>query len=167
MNEYDALMTKLNAYFPRGATHLEHAPQRIASFERDQRLVLPSAYRSFVARWGVSGFRNYVVFPIAGHPPFGEEGTMGVFLGFTDGAGYDVVQDYREYSGVLPRGVLPVASDPGGNFICLSLGKSSYGQVLFWDHRWSPDASDGPLWSIAEDWLAFLRLLRSGAEATQ
>ena len=35
----------------------------------------------------------------------------------------------------IPVGYVPIAYDPFGNFICISLLKSNYGEIWFWDHE--------------------------------
>ncbi len=35
----------------------------------------------------------------------------------------------------LPKQIVPIAHDPGGNLICISCGKKDYGCIYFWDHE--------------------------------
>ena len=35
----------------------------------------------------------------------------------------------------LPKGVIPIATDPFGNAICLAAGRKNRGKVYFWEHE--------------------------------
>jgi hypothetical protein len=68
----------------------------------------------------------------------------------------------------VPAGVLPIATDPLGNFICLDARDGHDGPVLFWDHEYEGDPPDeANLYEIAPDLPAFLdSLSASPAPAT-
>ena len=35
----------------------------------------------------------------------------------------------------VPTDLVPIARDPGGNLICISIGKDDLGAIYFWDHE--------------------------------
>ena len=48
----------------------------------------------------------------------------------------EILYKHRILSGRLPDKVIPVASDPGGNFICLDYRDAEHSpRVVFWDHE--------------------------------
>jgi hypothetical protein len=47
----------------------------------------------------------------------------------------DLLWSYRTFSERIPPQFLAVASDPGGNQICLAVSGQHYGKVFFWDHE--------------------------------
>jgi hypothetical protein len=49
-----------------------------------------------------------------------------------------IAQTYADY---LPDDLLPVASDPFGNMICLAVSGSNLGRVYFWDHEGEAERS--------------------------
>ena len=65
---------------------------------------------------------------------------------------------YDSYKGRIPFGLLPIATDSGGNLICISLRREDVGAVYFWDHE-SEDSQD-KLLLVANSFAEFLRLLR-------
>jgi cell wall assembly regulator SMI1 len=71
----------------------------------------------------------------------------------------------------LAAGVLPIAEDPGGNVICLSLRGDEYGSVYFWDHELGAHEGDLPspqgLTVVAESFEAFVSGLRLADEVEE
>ncbi len=61
----------------------------------------------------------------------------------------------------LPEGLVPVASDSGGNVFCISLRKQDYGFVLYadLDAVFGDLAAGTPLYRVAANFLAFLESL--------
>ena len=59
--------------------------------------------------------------------------------------------------GTLSKKILPIADDPGGNVICLSLDKKDYGTVYFANHEYE-DIETGYLFmsKIASNFTEFL-----------
>jgi hypothetical protein len=62
----------------------------------------------------------------------------------------------------LPGGIIPIAVDPGGNFICLELVEPYRGDVYYWDS--SPDhgltEEDDTMFLLAESFEGFLGKLQ-------
>ena len=50
----------------------------------------------------------------------------------------NLVKRIKMYQGRIPEGIIPIASDPGGNLFCLAL-KQNRGSVYFWDHEREED----------------------------
>jgi len=101
-----------------------------------------------------------VLFQVSGEPPFGNEAILDVLFGLLPGNGYDIADNVRWFEGELPADLLPVAQDPGGNPVCLSIRGPRPGH--FWDHngaRFGRD-NDESVSPVADGWGAFLGILR-------
>jgi hypothetical protein len=71
------------------------------------------------------------------------------FLGIQDGS-YSLYEDlltYKEREKRVPDNLIPIADDPGGNLICLSVSGSDCGKVYFWDHDLESDYGEEPDYS--------------------
>jgi hypothetical protein len=78
------------------------------------------------------------------------------FLGIGPAPDGDIVETL-ELVGDIPKGVLPIAIDPFGNFVCLDGRDGRDGPVLFWDHEEELDPpNDSNLYEIAPNLQAFL-----------
>jgi hypothetical protein len=42
---------------------------------------------------------------------------------------------YEIFLGRMPKHIIPIAYDPGGNQVCISIGKQDHGFIYFWDHE--------------------------------
>ena len=91
---------------------------------------------------------------------------MGVFFGAKPGDIYDLGRNARVYSDRLPSDVIPVASDPGGNELCIAVAGSHVGRVFFYDRVvetipgvTKEDPWDG-LWPVSDSWDDFISSLR-------
>jgi hypothetical protein len=64
-------------------------------------------------------------------------GSSGVSDFYAIGTGdfFDLDAARDRFLDVLPRDVLAIASDPGGNQICLGLNADLAGRIFFWDHE--------------------------------
>jgi cell wall assembly regulator SMI1 len=71
----------------------------------------------------------------------------------------DLRKSYRilRENGEVPVGILPIADDPGGNLICLSVSDKNYGEVFFCDHELEdPDTGYLVMSVIAESFSKFI-----------
>ncbi len=72
----------------------------------------------------------------------------------------NLLQVRKTYEGRIPRRFLAVATDPGGNQICLALRGPDAGSVYFWDHELEGDGGAVPdernMTLIAHSFDAFL-----------
>jgi hypothetical protein len=49
---------------------------------------------------------------------------------------YELYDSYESFFDRMPKELIPIACDPGGNQICLGVVKGEhYGKVYFWDHE--------------------------------
>lgn len=84
------------------------------------------------------------------------------FFGF--GSHYDISEELETYAGRLPGRFFPVATDSGGNLICISVAGDDCAKVYFWDHDQEagrgedPDAVDN-ITLIADGFDEFLNSL--------
>jgi SMI1 / KNR4 family (SUKH-1) len=116
---------------------------KIAKAESRLGLSIPPAYRRFLMTHN------------GGHPdpsdfkmttPRGREVvSVRTFLGIdmpeeTFGLDY-VIETFKDR---LPRGLFPVARDPGGNIIALATEGENAGKVYFWDHEGEADEGEPP-----------------------
>ena len=56
-------------------------------------------------------------------------------LTFNTSENNSILAVYRDNVERLPQGVIPFATDPGGNYICFDYRKSSNPEVVFWNHE--------------------------------
>lgn len=57
--------------------------------------------------------------------------------------GIDLVQKHKVFRRRMPAGLLPIASDPGGNQICLVCTGERAGQVVFWERAFEANTDEG------------------------
>ena len=50
---------------------------------------------------------------------------------------YNLLAKFQYYQDQkrIPTNMLPIADDPFGNIICMSLSRDDYGSIYFWDHE--------------------------------
>lgn len=122
------------------------APERLAAFEKSLGTKLPDPYRVHLQAHNggyVDGAREIY--------------ELHHVHGIHDGPEWARFPDSQAiYGGVIPRHLLPIADDPGGNLICLVLSGSNRGAVCFWDHESAGDP-DESITELAPDFDAFLR----------
>lgn len=127
-------MTKINTNLEKQAGISE---QELANFEREYGIKLPQQYRQFLLDYN-GGRPEHCDFNFKGST----NGSQ--LLGFFGiGSRIDVRKELRTYNGRLPAAWFPVASDAGGNLICICLSGPNYGKVFFWDHEMESDETQG------------------------
>jgi cell wall assembly regulator SMI1 len=114
---------------------------RIREFERQLGITLPHDYRNFLVAHN-GGRPDPSGFSMTGDP-LNPSGTIHWFFGIHNGQNYNLSQKYSVYQGRIPSNFLPIAGDPGGNLLCLSISGEDVGNVYFWDHE--DEASEGEL----------------------
>ena len=105
----------------------------IEEFERERRLALPSSYKEFLLVTN-GGVPKAPAFPIKGMPN-NPIGVIQVFFGI--GVRWpttELAYAYDLYAGGFPQGIVPIAGDGSGNYICLDQ-RNDGSRVTFWDHR--------------------------------
>ena len=138
------------------------APSAIAAFERSRAITLPASYRAFLQATN-GGVPKLSVFPVQGRPRAPLDNVQS-FLGIgvpgipTDELAYA----YDLYIGGFPFGIVPIANQDEGNYVCLDL-RGGNEKVVFWDksHFWSTgEWREKDLYAVADSFDEFLALLR-------
>jgi ankyrin repeat protein len=140
--------------------------ETLAEFERKHGFLLPTTYRAFLLQHNggtpqPSSYcrkRNKKPLEVCRH-----------FFGLQSGRSNAEMEDALEtYLGEdetrIPRRLLPIAEDPFGNLICLSLRGEGTGKVYFWHHEEelnqkrtkTGDVNDAAISLIADSFDAFL-----------
>src|SRR5260221_2493440 len=92
----------------------------LVSFEKSFNIKLPQNYREFLLRHN-GGRPEPSVFKIKEYPSNDNIGVVDTFLGISEKS-EDSLQNYiKAYSNRLPKNIIPIAYDPGGNLICISI----------------------------------------------
>lgn len=125
--------------------------------------VLPSSYREFILKHN-GGEPKEKFFFYKNDPSDGS--LIDFFFGFVPDKHQNILLYLRNYSERIPPNMLPIASDPGGNLVCLSLKGPDRGKVYFWDHEMEADTDQGEvpdysnLTLIADSFDDFIKNLR-------
>lgn len=96
---------------------------------------LPDQYERFFRSYGGQAPDGYVYFGFSTSHLVKKKGVVDIFFGMIPGDPYDILWNFRTYRGRIPYEFLPIASDPGGNLICISLQGEYVGSIYFWDHN--------------------------------
>ena len=133
----------------------------ISAFENKNNIKLPDLYRQFLKQTN-GGRPDRDKYPIVGlaNNPFGGIQT---FFGFNKLCDVDnLSNNYDFYSDKIPHGVLLIAGNGGGDYVCLDL-RSGKERVVFWDNRhfWGTgEWREIDLYRIADNFAEFTRALR-------
>lgn len=94
---------------------------------------LPIPYRQFLLshNGGKPKPDRFIIHHKAGN----EYGHIDRFLCNMKGDILDLVTWIKRYKNRIPSDLIPIAVDPGGNLICLSIMGKDAGKVYFWDHE--------------------------------
>jgi hypothetical protein len=89
-----------------------------------------------------------------------QSSSVSTFLGVEPAADGDLV-GVVERVGDIPPGILPIASDEFGIFVCIDTRDDRDGPVLFWDHEegFDDEVDFSNLYEIAPDLQTFLDAL--------
>lgn len=132
----------------------------IAALERRIGSPLPPAYRAFLGR--VNGGS------VTGEWEFQGKYMLQELYGVRRDREYSLVRRLDQARGYpIPEETIPIASDVGGNLICLAVSGSRTGSVWYWDHEEGGERLSD-LSRIAPSFAAFLRgLKRTGPEKNE
>jgi SMI1 / KNR4 family (SUKH-1) len=134
---------------------------QIREFERTRQIALPAAYRNFLKATD-GGVPDRRTFPIAGMKdnPFGG---IQCFFGLNSPTEVNtLVWNYDLYAGGFPRGIVPIAGNGGGDYVCLDL-RDGQDRVVFWNfrHYWGTGQwRDTDLYHVANTFDEFLASLK-------
>jgi cell wall assembly regulator SMI1 len=115
----------------------------LTAVERQLGITLPSDYRRFLLTHN-GGHPEPDTFPLSSFTE-GDFGVLNRFLGIREGEYDDLVNYYTKvFRDRVPRNLLPIANDPGGNLICLSVSGPDRGKVYWWFHEEEADEGEPP-----------------------
>ena len=136
----------------------------ITSFEMTLPYTLPLEYKTFLQRYNGGNLESCYIFHIKGPA---KVSVLFYFIGFKDDFSEDTIElkdmryQLRNLEGRIPKFLLPIALDAGGDPICLSLIDSC---IYFWDHEFEPDEEEQPslqnVFWVANNLTGFLDNLR-------
>lgn len=137
-------------------------PERVAAFEDRIGHALPDDYRRFLLTDN-GGQPERPVFAV---PPDHWD-VLRYLPGLHDGPYYHNLEyplrTYRD-EGRMPPELIPIGSDPFGNWICLGVAGEPRGRVYFWEHEAEADEDEPPTWDnlrrLADSFTEFVAGLR-------
>ena len=161
----EKLLATLGIHYVRGLKLLA-SDERIARFESSAHLQLPGEYREFLKRYGNTGFKQFVEYPLIDKKcPWASNGCceISVFYGL-DAGPYDLEKRLSSHVGRIPSDMLPIAVDSGGNLICLAFTGPDRDSVFFWDRDAEPEPGEQDLctnvYLVARSFDDFLKSMR-------
>ena len=136
-------------------------PVAIEDFERDRGVSLPSLFKEFLLATN-GGVPKTPAFPIKGKAS-NPVGIVQAFLGIgVRVPTQELAYAYDLYVGGFPHGIVPIAGNGGGDYVCLDL-RSGQKRVAFWDkrHFWGTGQwRESDLYHVANSFEEFLASLR-------
>ena len=132
----------------------------IKKFEQIIEYKLPEDYTQFLLKYN-GGIPKKTDFDYEGID--GEESSVvQLFLSLGDQHSENIKQDYNYYlgEGRILEGIVPIAYDPFGNLICLSLVEETYNQIWFWDHELEEEENN--LFFVTKTFNDFIKILYTG-----
>jgi len=109
---------------PYGAT----SPDAIAEFEARRGMLLPAEYKVFLLDSN-GGMPIPDVFEVPGW--HGQASELLIFYGIHEDPGYSLDSACESYDERVPADLIPIATDSGGNNICLGWKGERNGKVYF------------------------------------
>ncbi len=108
----------------------------LLALEHKLGIALPEDYRDFILQYN-GGQPKSCVFSYKGVDGFKSQSVINWFHAIYDGEENNFESTYLFYAenGRIPPNIAPIASDPGGNMICISISGNDRGMVYFWDHE--------------------------------
>ncbi|MED4651219.1 SMI1/KNR4 family protein [Bacillus pseudomycoides] len=120
-------------------------------FEREHNLKFPDLYREFLLNYN-GGYVNPNVFSISSEEG---ESALNVFYGIGN-MHNNLEKKFNFFDEILEIGFIPIASDSGGNQICLGINESFYEKIYCWDHEQETDESMENMYFLADNINDFL-----------
>ncbi|MBK9259793.1 MAG: SMI1/KNR4 family protein [Polyangiaceae bacterium] len=113
---------------PYGAT----SPDAIAQFEARRGVLLPAEYKAFLLKSN-GGMPIPDVFEVPGW--HGQASELLTFYGIHEDPDYSLDSNCKSYDERVPADLIPIATDSGGNNICIGWKGEREGKIYFWDHE--------------------------------
>lgn len=126
----------------------------LKAFEREHNLKIPGLYREFLLNYN-GGYVVPNVFYISTKEG---ESALNVFYGI--GNMYNNLEKkFDFFDEILEIGFIPIASDSGGNQICLGINDDFFEKIYFWNHEQETDEPMENMHFLAENINEFLNSL--------
>jgi hypothetical protein len=133
-------------------------------FEVSIGIYLPQSYKAFLLTVNGGVPLHNLIFPII-NMPLNDFGGIQLFFGLGKAADHFSLENtYGMYAGGIPHGIVPIADNGGGDYVCLDL-RSGKDRVAFWDkrHFWGTgEWREEDLYAVAPSFDAFLGSLTVG-----
>lgn len=135
---------------------------KLTVFEGDIGTQLPEEYRQFLLR-----HNGGVIFPdtIKYFEEFNLDASTVIdrLLGLEADQYFTITRYKDTFAHRIPANLLPIATDVGGNVVCIAISGQKRGQIFFWHHEYPDDNEELPgkdnLFFIASNFLEFLNKL--------
>jgi hypothetical protein len=129
----------------------------VAAFEAARGIRLPDEYREFLLATN-GGRPEPAEFRLARRSGPYTDSAVHRFLSLGDTEAPSLERMTQILAPRVPPELQPIASDPGGNYVCIGVAGDGRGKIYFWDQDRAPEPAD---WSgvdlIADSFDAFLR----------
>ena len=104
----------------------------LAQIEQERGIHFPTAYAEFVQEFGGCAFGKPVDFPCQ---TCRERHTIGFFYGAGKKEQFTLQRVLTIYAPVLPRELLPIGEEQGGNQICIAHSGPDSDKIFWWNRR--------------------------------
>ncbi|MBD2800046.1 SMI1/KNR4 family protein [Xenorhabdus sp. M] len=115
----------------------------ISDFEQKIGSSLPNEYRLFLEKYN-GGYPEPSSFQFFDSDNIEDGSSVDRFLSLGCEKYHDLNQYFINYKDRIPPNFLPIAHDPGGNLILISLNHDKPA-IFFWDHEFEADEDEGEL----------------------
>lgn len=136
----------------------------VLNLEKQIGQIIPLPYRNFllIHNGGSPKKRNFKVRYDDGRNDM--DVSLDWFLGINVSYGISIEWHVSEYQHRLPSELFPIATDPGGNLICISSSGEKIGAIYYWDHEEENEDEQPPTYNnvylLADTFDDFLNLLQ-------
>lgn len=112
----------------------EATEEEVKQLERRIGAALPADYREFLKTTnGMVRLRRYMFSFVEGKSP--TSGVVQALFTLAPHPHYNLGQKLDVFAGQYPPETMPIATDPGGNLLCIVVAGPKRGEVWFWDHE--------------------------------
>ncbi|MGG3889852.1 SMI1/KNR4 family protein [Metabacillus fastidiosus] len=103
--------------------------EELEAFEQKHHMKFPKYYRDFLLKYN-GGYPNPSIYKISD-----DEGAsvLNIFYGIGS-MNNNLEKIFEFFDDILDMGFVPIASDPGGNQICVEMNEEYYEQIFHWAH---------------------------------